>query len=529
MLYDVVIIGGGFSGIYTLKHCIEEGLNAVILEKSKEIGGVWNIQNKPGGVQDFTYSVTSKLYLSASDYPPPDDWPEFPHASLVHDYLINYARNFNLEPNILTGMNVKNIKKINDIWTIEVNEGNIWKSKRIVIATGVNTCPSYPKDTVFKNFKGQTIHAHYYNSNTLDICKNKRVLLIGGSDTACDIAMQVCNVAQKTYVSIRNGQWFQDRHLGAESPADMLYSRTVDWAVKNILGKHYVHKNFGEEDVERWWGKGGSDIDIWKPKCDYLNSYYNKSRDIIRMVAKGKIEPLGRVKGIEEHLVDCDGIEYPIPIDVIIYATGYNYLKCAPFLEEYMKAERYKRIFPVIHTKNGYQNDNIALVGYIRPYLTSIPMLIELQSRYVAKVFANKKSLPNGKKMYESAVNDKVKQQKEFSCQAERIPFLVDPYDYSNDIAKLISANPKYLQIWFQDPFLGYCLMVDSWNHFAYRIHDKNPDKRAIAIQTIKKYHSHKTCQKIRRVFYNYVYSILFTLVTVSIITYLVYKLYFKH
>ena len=58
-MYDVLIVGAGFSGIYTLKHCIELGLNAIILEKSQNLGGVWNINNKPGGVHDFTYSVTS--------------------------------------------------------------------------------------------------------------------------------------------------------------------------------------------------------------------------------------------------------------------------------------------------------------------------------------------------------------------------------------------------------------------------------------------------------------------------------------
>ena len=50
----------------------------VVLERSQHLGGVWNVQNGPGSVFDFTYSVTSKLYLSPTDFPPPDDWPEFP-------------------------------------------------------------------------------------------------------------------------------------------------------------------------------------------------------------------------------------------------------------------------------------------------------------------------------------------------------------------------------------------------------------------------------------------------------------------
>jgi cation diffusion facilitator CzcD-associated flavoprotein CzcO len=41
--YDVVIIGSGWSGLCSLKHCLEEKLNAIILEKSPYFGGVWNI------------------------------------------------------------------------------------------------------------------------------------------------------------------------------------------------------------------------------------------------------------------------------------------------------------------------------------------------------------------------------------------------------------------------------------------------------------------------------------------------------
>lgn len=107
MHYDVCIIGAGFAGLYTLKHCLEAGLRAVVLEKTGNLGGVWNVANAPDAVQPFTYSVTSKLYLSPSnqcgphirteeDFPPPESWAEFPHASLVYQHLLNYAAHFQL-------------------------------------------------------------------------------------------------------------------------------------------------------------------------------------------------------------------------------------------------------------------------------------------------------------------------------------------------------------------------------------------------------------------------------------------------
>jgi dimethylaniline monooxygenase (N-oxide forming) len=521
MLYDVIIVGAGFSGIYTLKHCLEEGLKVLLLEKSPELGGVWNIKNKPGGVHEFTYSVTSKLYLSATDYPPPDDWPEFPNASLVYDYLMDYIHHFNLEPHILTNIHVQDVERVNDIWTLRGSTDVVWKSNHVVIATGVNSCPMYPKDMVFKNFQGPTMHAHDYTSQKNDYFVNKNVLVIGGSDTACDIAMQLCEKANKTYVSIRNGQWFQDRHFGAESPADMFYSRIVDWFIKHIYGKNHVHRGFGEKEIFQWWGKGGSDIDIWTPKCDYLNSYYNKSRDIIRMVAKGRIIPTGRVHAIEGHMVSCDGVTDAFPVDIILYATGYNYIDCTPFLKDTLQQLRYKRIFPITtDTQGNYTYDQIALVGYIRPYLTSIPMLIELQSRLVAKVFSGQVALPSPNKMMQLAIRDKELQQKEFPCHSERIPFLVDPYDYSNDIAKQIKATPNYIHIWMNDPFLGYCLLGDSWNPFAYRLNDSNNEKKQIAIDQIKAYHSHKTSIKIRGVMFFYIYKFSIILIILLIVLY---------
>lgn len=83
--------------------------------------------------------------------------------------------------------------------------------------------------------------------------------------------------------------------LGAHSPADMLYSRFIDWTVKHVVGKHFVQKNFGDTHIQLFWGRGGSDVDVWQPRCEYLNSYYNKSRDLIRLVGFGLVTPCGRV------------------------------------------------------------------------------------------------------------------------------------------------------------------------------------------------------------------------------------------
>jgi dimethylaniline monooxygenase (N-oxide forming) len=526
-MLDLVIVGSGFSGIYSLKNCIYEGLNAIVLEKSENLGGVWNIKNKPGGVHNFTYSVTSKLYLSSTDFPPPSDWPEFPHSSKVYKYLMDYVAHFKLKDYIQTNTEVINIQKYKDHWEILTKNNKIFKSKKLIIATGVNMCPYYPESKLFDNFIGTKIHSHYYDESVKKLCEGKRVLIVGGSDTACDIASDISKTAERIYVSIKDGQWFQSRINGAYEPADMLYSRSVDYIIKNIIGKSYIDKNFSNakepHTVYYWWGEGGSGIDIWKPKCEYLNSYYNKSRDIINLVALGAVIPCGKIQNITNNLVECEGVNYSMYIDVIIFATGYKSINCMKFIDKYVKIPRYKLVFPIHKNNIDNINGSIAFIGYIRPYLTSIPMMIEFQSRMVSKIFSNKIKLANDEELLKIIDIDMEKQKKEFPCNAERLPFLVDPYDYTNSIATIIDAHPNYWKIFWTDPILFNYLAFDSWNHFAYRLNDPDEKLRKLARKMIFEYHHNKISLKLRLFQFGYLLKYTFILIYIIIFIILLY------
>ena len=96
--------------------------------------------------------------------------------------------------------------------------------------------------------------------------------------------------------------------------------------------------------------------------------------------------------------------------------------------DEIVISKKYKHIF--------YPNDSsIMFVGFIRPYLTAIPMLSELQSRWVAKVICGKVSLPSIQDMNAENVKDDTIQKDEFACAYDRLKTMVDPYDYCNMIA----------------------------------------------------------------------------------------------
>jgi dimethylaniline monooxygenase (N-oxide forming) len=485
---DIVIIGSGWAGICTMKHCIEEKLKGIILEKNNDYGGVWNIQNSPS-VYANTYSVTSKYYLSMSDFPIPESYPEFPHHTLVMDYMRMYARNFVIEKHICFGSEVIHTEKKGTLWHVTYTKGNTKHTitaRNIAICTGQNSsCKNYPRINTSR-FKGKIYHASEYNDKLKDECLNKKVLIYGGSDTAFDIAVDLTNSMYKikkeegniqfgytgkngtisntkttVYVSMRKGRWIQRRTTGTYAPADMFYNRIFDGAFKNI-SKSLVY-SFFTPFLELFWGKSGSGVPEWETDAGYLNSYYVKSADILPRITYGDIIPLRDVSFISKNtIITVDAKQYDV--DIIIFATGYSGLSCFTWVPDNIKKGKfYDHIFLV-------EDPSVAKIGFIRPFLTSIPMVIEMQTRYVAKVFSKQIQLP------EDIVTeyDKMKKQQslEFSYDYERVSGIIDPYDYMNMISIKIGAYPSLVSMIFTDPVLLYFILFHTWSHFIYRPND---------------------------------------------------------
>lgn len=501
MIYNVLIVGGGISGIMSLKHLLDEGENNIIaLNKNPEPFGVWNIKNHPS-VLEFTYSVTSKLYLTISDFPIGKKVAEFPHHSVVLDYYKKYADHFNLLPYIKNNVEVIKVKKINNIWHCYTKDA-VYKSHKIIIATGaVNKCLNYPSDKFFDNFTGEKYHADNFKDYSKKLV-NKKILVLGGSDTACDIAVYLSE-KNKVTISMKNGRWFQPRSLGAYNAADTFYSRSLDLIIKNIVGKRVVNNQFGKKVISRLYGLHGSSVPEWEPKCDYLNDYYIKSRDIIDNIAKGRIEPRKYIENIDGNKIKFIDNKIISEFDIIIFATGYNTKGCFDFLEKTYD-KKYKNIFVP-------EDNTIFFVGFIRPYLTSIPMLVELQTRWVSKVITQKVKLPCKLQMIKQIEEDFIKSKKEFPCAYKRIP-IVDPYDYCNMIGKNINAMPNLFNLFFTNNKLWTRIMFDSWNHHIFRLNDKDPNKVKIAIDNIMENSNNETSKSIKSAVIK-LYSVIFIII----------------
>ena len=109
MTTKVCLIGAGCSGITTAKRLQEYGVDYDHLEMSDDVGGNWYYDN-PNGRSACYQSLhidTSKTRLEFEDYPTPEEWPDFPHHSQMHEYFRDYTDHFGLREKIEFGVGVE--------------------------------------------------------------------------------------------------------------------------------------------------------------------------------------------------------------------------------------------------------------------------------------------------------------------------------------------------------------------------------------------------------------------------------------
>lgn len=127
----VAVVGAGACGLLATKSCLEAGLTPVCYERSEDIGGLWNYHKTPrpdrSCVMKTTVANISKEMMSFSDFPYPDDYPNYCHNTRTLAYLRLYAHRFNLGPHVQLQHEVVSIRKCEDFaesgrWSVLVKD-----------------------------------------------------------------------------------------------------------------------------------------------------------------------------------------------------------------------------------------------------------------------------------------------------------------------------------------------------------------------------------------------------------------------
>ena len=307
---DVLVIGAGWSGLVACKYMLEEGLSVLALEKREDIGGVWLYSDDPNipTVMKATQCTSSSTVTEMSDFPMPKDIGMFPHHTDVLDYLKAYAEQFQLLPHIKLSTQVQVVEKTaEDSWKVTCSAGDVYTSKYLIVASGEHQKPNRElEESVLKGFTGDILHAASIKE-PLEKYRGKRVLLLGGGETASDICLEWINHAMTIYWSIPRGQHFF-RKYGRLVPFtrpiafDTGSSRVVRAITPFSKGKP------GLSWLCKWTTSGsllayqGHGIPEWRNSARFFHFFFNKSANVLDYVDYKRLVPKGAV-------IECSGKE----------------------------------------------------------------------------------------------------------------------------------------------------------------------------------------------------------------------------
>jgi putative flavoprotein involved in K+ transport len=203
-IFDVIVIGGGQSGLVT-GYFLKQHINDfVILDANEEIGGSWQ-----------HYYESLKLFSPAKwaelpGLPFPGDPSHFPNRYEVIDYLREYARVHELP--VRSGVRVQRVEKDSDGFTVYTDDGSAYRARAVISATGPFNTPHIPHIPGMEAFKGETLHS--YNYHRPEPYAGQHVIVVGSRDSAMQIAYELAQVARVSMAVRHHLKFMPRRFLG---------------------------------------------------------------------------------------------------------------------------------------------------------------------------------------------------------------------------------------------------------------------------------------------------------------------------
>lgn len=199
---DVIVIGGGFSGIGAGIKLKEAGFSFIILEKAADLGGTWRDNTYPGVAVDitsFTYSFSFEQNPNWSRiFAPGNELRAYAHHC-VDKYGIRNAFRFGVEVDKAV------FDETHSVWQVQAKGGKIWRARYLITATGALTQPKLPDIPGVGDFAGKTMHTARWD-HAYDL-KNQRVAVIGTGATSVQLVPSIAPVVQQLYVFQRTPIW----------------------------------------------------------------------------------------------------------------------------------------------------------------------------------------------------------------------------------------------------------------------------------------------------------------------------------
>ena len=243
---DMVVVGAGVSGLYSVYRAVQRGWSVRAFEAGTGVGGAWYWNRYPGcrvDIEGFEYSYSFSKELQQEW-----TWSErYPSQPEVERYLNHVCDRFDLRSRFTfrTRIEAAHFDDTSQTWILRTDSGETVCARTLVLATGIYSQPNRPQFAGLDDFQGKKLYSSRWPREPVDFT-GQRVGLIGTGASGVQITPLVAkqaahlSVLQRTAVytvPLRNGP--ADPERTREIKADYEDTRHAQWV--SDIGFTHLH------------------------------------------------------------------------------------------------------------------------------------------------------------------------------------------------------------------------------------------------------------------------------------------------
>jgi cation diffusion facilitator CzcD-associated flavoprotein CzcO len=339
--FETVIIGTGFSGLLAaIRLQKENNENFILLERESDVGGTWQNNSYPGAEVDIPTGLYSFSFL------PYKFTKRYASQSELLEYTNHIIDKFKLRRFTRANQTVTKVTydESEYLWHIEVESGKPYVARFIIDTSGVLANPNTPYINGAESFQGEQFHTAEWDHSVS--YEGANVGIIGSGCSATQVVPAIAKKVKQLTVFMGTPEWILPRSDRNYSPFEQTImnlpvirqlNRFIIFSIHEVrfigfrrypflvkLGSFikYFYKLSLKKNLRKYIDDDNlrqhmmPNYELGCRRVIPSNAYLPAlARDNVKVDIRGidSITPTGiRTK---------DGQE--IPLDIIVYATGY--------------------------------------------------------------------------------------------------------------------------------------------------------------------------------------------------------------
>ena len=263
-LANVVVIGGGFSGLLAGARLTEAGVDDFnIIEAGADFGGTWYWNRYPGAQCDIESYCYLPL-LEELDYMPKE---KYSFAPEIYQHSQRIGKHYGLYDKTWFQTRAQSVDWDEALkrWHIKTDRGDDIQARFVIFALGPANRPKLPGIEGIDDFEGHSFHTarwdyDYTGGNTeggLTGLADKRVAIIGTGATAIQCVPRTAKYAKELFVFQRTPSSVDER---GNKPTDPGWWKTLEPGWQKARRENFAGILAGQQFEEDLVSDGWTDI-----------------------------------------------------------------------------------------------------------------------------------------------------------------------------------------------------------------------------------------------------------------------------